>query len=81
MLELIAEMLGYIFVEIIFEGILLRLFRGVKLSGLLALKILTLSNRPLTELEDHYKDSSKPYFLGFGITIGLFYLISYLINF
>lgn len=80
MIEIILEMIAYIFVEIIFQGIILRIFRGIKLSGLLLLKLITLSDRPIKELREKYKDSSKPYFLGFGLTIGIIYFTAKLIN-
>ena len=80
MFEAILELIVYIFVEIIFEGIILGFFRGVKISGLIALKLITLNDKSINEVEERYKDSSKPYFLGFGITIGIIYLITKIVN-
>ena len=80
MFEIILEMIVYFFVEIIFQGIILGIFRGIKLIGLLALKVITLSDKPIVELKEKYEDSSKPYFLGFGIIIGIIYLIIKTVN-
>lgn len=38
MIEVILEIIVYIFVEVIFQGIILRIFRGIKILGLLVLK-------------------------------------------
>lgn len=35
--------------------------------GILLIKIFTLSRKPIPVLRAQYKDSSKPWFLGFGL--------------
>ncbi len=54
---------------------MLKLFRGIKLIGLFGLKVIALSGKPIDELKEKYDDSSKPYFLGFGLATGMIYLI------
>lgn len=74
-LEIIFEAIVYFFVEILFKTILIGAFRGVKLIGLVVMKAIMLSRKPIGELEEKHKDSSKPYFLGFAVTFGIIYLI------
>lgn len=73
----IEEIISYIFVELIYQEIVLRLFKGIKYLGIILLKLLTLSKRPIAELVIVYENSSKPYFLGFGFVSGVIYLILY----
>ena len=80
MIEVIFEMLIYIFVDVIFGGIILGIFKGVHSIGLIVLKLITFSNKSIQELKEKYKDSSKPYFLGFLIAIGTIYLLIKLIT-
>ena len=80
MFEVLLEMIVYFFVEIIFQGIILGIFRGAKLVGLLTLKLITLNNKSINDLKEKYKDSSKPYFIGFGLIIGIIYLITKVVN-
>jgi hypothetical protein len=80
MIEIIVEFIVSFFVEVIFQGIVLGIFRGVKLIGLIVLKLLTLSKNSIEELKEKYKDSSKPYFVGIGASIGMVYMIIELIN-
>lgn len=75
MIEAIVELIIYFFVEVIFQGIILGIVKGVKVIGLITLKLITLSKESNEELNDKYKGSSKPYFIGFGILIGSIYLI------
>ena len=77
--EVILEFIIYVFVEVIFYGIIWRIIKIVKLSGIITLKFLTLSNKSIGELRIKYANSSKPWFLGFGIFAGLIYLIGVLI--
>ena len=71
MIEVIFEL----FVEIVFQGIILGFFRVVKGIGLFVLKLMTSSNKSLPELKEKYKNSSLPYFLGFGVTFRIIYLL------
>lgn len=80
MLEVILEGIVFFFVEILFQGLIMQLFKAIKLVGLLALKMITLSDEPIKELKEKYKDSNKPYYIGFGIAIGVIYLIIRSIN-
>ncbi len=80
MIEILLEMIAYFFVEIIFQGIILGIFRGIRLVGLFALKLITFDNESLNDLKERYKGSSKPHFLGFGLIISLIYLIVKIIN-
>ena len=75
MLETLLHALTYFFIEILFQGILLRAFKGVRLTGLYMLKWATFSSAHINELKQKYKDSSLPYFLGFAVWIGLALLI------
>ncbi len=75
MIEIIIEMITYIFVEIIFQKFILGFFRVIQLIGLLLLKLITLNNKPIDKLKEKYEDSSKPYLLGFGFVIGIVYII------
>ena len=80
MFGIILEIIVSFFVEVIFQGILLRILRGAKLVGLYILKLIILSNKNLYELKEKYKDSSKPYVLGFIVIIGLIYLLKNIVN-
>lgn len=80
MIEVIAEVIIYFFVDIIFQGIILRFFKIIKTIGIIILKLMTFSGKSIKELKDSYKDSSIPYFLGFGATIGLIYFIVVLVT-
>ncbi len=75
MMEIILEAIAYFFVEIIFQGIIMRVIRGIKSIGIIILKLVTLSKESVEELKVKYKDSSKPYFIGCGATIGIIYLL------
>lgn len=70
-LQVILEFIFYF----IFEGIVLRLFKAIKWLGLVVLKCLTLSSASIKTLEEQYQDSSKPWFLGFGLMMISIYLI------
>ena len=75
MIEIIIQFFVYIFVEIVFEGIILGIIRGVKWIGLICLKLITLNKGSIEDLKLKYKDSSKPYFIGFGILIGVIFMV------
>lgn len=75
MIEIIIEGILHLFVEIIFQGIILGFLKMIKLLGILILKLITLSSLPISELRKKYKDSALPYFLGFGLIIGTSILI------
>ncbi|MBL7782557.1 MAG: hypothetical protein JNM22_15125 [Saprospiraceae bacterium] len=77
MLQLTAEFIIYFFVDILFEGILLRIWRGVRQSGFLILSLLT--GISLEAAHERFKDSSKPYFLGMGLWAGVAHLLFSLI--
>ena len=74
-MNLIIEFITYIVVEIIFQNVILRLLKGLKWVGLMLLRSITLSQDSLDALNEKYKDSATPYFVGFAIVIGLVYLI------
>lgn len=76
MLELIARFFAYLFGGEIAQGIFGAIFKGVYWIGLISLKLITFSKASTQELKVKYKDSSKPYFLGFGFVIGIFLLIN-----
>jgi len=76
MVEFIFELIAQFLTEVVFHGF----FKGIKLSGILVLKVITLSDKPIGELKEKYAHSSKPYFLGFGITIGAICLLIRAIN-
>ena len=78
--EVILEFVIYVFVEIIFYGIIWRIIKMVKLSGIITLKLLTLSNKSIGELKIKYANSSKPWFFEFGIFATTIYLIGKVIN-
>lgn len=80
MMEIMLEAIAYFFVEIIFQGIIMRVIRGIKSIGIIILKLLTLSKKSFEELSIKYKDSSKPYFIGCGAAIGIIYLIIHLLT-
>jgi len=63
------------FAEIIGEVIIGGLRRIIKLVGLFSLKILTWSDLAIKDIEEKYKGSPKPYFLGFGLLFIIIYLI------
>lgn len=67
----IFEIIAHIFIEILLGGI----FKLVHWIGLIGLKLITISTDSMEELGVKYKDSSIPYFLGFGILIGILCLV------
>lgn len=75
-----GEFIAELFIESIFGKIIRRIFCLIKLIGFFALKLITFSSLSITDIKVKYKDSSKPYFLGFGITISLIYLIATILN-
>jgi len=68
--------LAQIFGETIVGGVIGGIFQSVHWIGLWMLKLLTASSDSIKELGEKYKDSSTPYFLGFGILIGIIWLFS-----
>jgi len=72
MFEMIFRFIFFMLEEVLIEGI----FAIARYIGLLSLKLITLSSKPIEQLNRYYKDSSKPYFLGFGIIAGIIYLIA-----
>ncbi len=73
--EFILEVIGRILAEITFHGIIRGIFQFVRWIGLWMLKILTASSTSIKELGIKYQDSSAPYFLGFGVFIGIIWLL------
>lgn len=73
MFHLAAEFIISFFVDILFEGILLRIWSGVRQTGFLMLSLLT--GISLEAAHERFKDSSKPYFLGVGIWMAFIYLL------
>jgi len=65
----------YFYEHIILGKILVRTFKLIHLFGLWILKITTFNKKPISEIKTKYKDSSKPYFFGFGIVIISIYAI------
>jgi len=76
MLELIAQFFAYLFGNIIAQGLFGAIFKGVYWIGLISLKLITFSKVSTSELKIKYKDSSKPYFLGFGFVLGIYLIIN-----
>lgn len=74
-IQAVIEFIVYIIFDILFQGIVMGIFRAIKWIGIYALKCITLTPASLEELKVKYKDSSKPYFLGFGLVIVCIYLI------
>lgn len=80
MLEIIIEAIVYIFLEILFKGVILGIGRTIKSIGIFGLKLILLSKKPFSELKEEYKQSYTPYFLGFPLTIGFIYLLVAIIS-
>jgi len=76
------------FLEIVFQVIIeaisskilsypfVLLFKGIYYSGVGIIKVLTFSQKSISELSQEFKNSSLPYFLGSG----LFLIVGYLIH-
>lgn len=78
--QIIIEAIAYFVAEVVFGGFIMGIFKLMRLVGLMVLKIIRLSDKSIKELKEVYKDSSIPYFLGFGLTIGIIYLLIELTN-
>lgn len=76
MIEFFLDIFMRFFSESFFGKLILRIFKKVKFLGLVVLKMITFSTKPIEDLKEKYKDSSKPYFIGFGLSIGLVYLVT-----
>ena len=74
--ECILEFIILVFVDFLFGTILGAIFRGIWWVGICCLKGITFSKASIAELKEKYKDSSKPYFLGFGVLIITFLIIN-----
>ena len=82
-MEVILEFIGKFFVQILGESIIGKilgkvfgaLFYGMWWMGVVSLKWIAFSKSSIEELKIKYKDSSKPYFMGFGILMALFFMI------
>jgi len=68
-LEFFVNLLG----DLIFDNLLLPIFKLAQTIGLIITKLVTFSNLSIKELREKYNDSSKPYFLGFGLIGGIIY--------
>lgn len=73
MFRIAAEFILSLFADILFEGVLLRIWRGMRQTGFLILGLLT--GISLEAAHEEYKDSSKPYFLGIGVWAGVIFLL------
>ena len=69
--EILSTIFGVIFGELIKNSLLGWLFYIPYMTGVIILKVLTWNSRPIKMLKHEYKDSSKPWFLGFGAWIGI----------
>ena len=58
--------------ELIMEYLVCQLIRGL---GLLGLKMITFSDLSFHFLSEKYKNSSKPYFMGFAILVIIIFLL------
>ena len=67
MVEIIFDALAYIFVEIIFSG--------VKMIGLLTIKVFTLNKDSIEALKTKYKGSFVPYLIGLGVIVATVYFL------
>lgn len=73
---IILEFIGEVIITLIFEGIILNLLKLIRKLGVLVLQLITFSKSSFKELDqNYYKDAIEPYFIGFGIIIGLGYLL------
>ncbi len=79
MIEIILEFIGQVFVEFLFQTVIMGFLRLVYLCGIILLKIITFSNQPVGALKKKYKDSASPWFLGFSFIGGMIYLITILV--
>ena len=75
MLEVIFELITKFFIQILFEGVILKIFKSIYWLGVAVLKLITFSPKSIKELKEKHKDSSKPYFIGFGIVSGITYVL------
>lgn len=78
--QIILEAIAHFVVEVVFQGFILGIFKVMRVIGLMVLKVIRLSDQSIKELKEVYKDSSLPYFLGFGLSIGVICLIIKLTN-
>lgn len=67
-------------VEIFMKEVIQRIIKGAKLLGLLILKVLTSNKDSMEVFKEKYKGSVKPYLIGFGIFIGIIYLLIRMID-
>lgn len=73
---MLIEFFAQVLVELIFEGIIFGFFKLIRKLGVLVLKVITLNKTSFKKLDkEYYKDSSKPYLIGFGILIGFVFLL------
>ena len=79
-MKIIIEAILYFFVELLFGKLIIGLLRIVEHVGLKLLGVITLSKLSIIELRSHYRNSSIPYFLGFGVVIFLLLLIFKVLN-
>ena len=61
--------------EFIFQGVIIGIGQGLKLIGILVLKLLTLSHESIGEMKVKYDDSIMPFFIGLGTVIGFICLV------
>lgn len=65
----------YIFVEIIFQGVVKRIIKLIHLLGFFIIKLITFNSDPMNEVKKEYKDSILPYSIGYGVVIVIVYFI------
>ncbi len=75
MIEAIIKTITYFFVEVIFEKLIVNLFRLINLIGLFVMKCVTVSTLSISQLRSHCKDTAIPYFIGLGILLGITLLL------
>ncbi|MFK7948687.1 MAG: hypothetical protein AB8G11_13935 [Saprospiraceae bacterium] len=73
--EIIAEIIGYIFVKVIFQGIILGILRVIRGIGIIIIKIITFNKESFSEISQTYKGSLIPYLVGLSLTIVMIYLL------
>lgn len=72
----ILEFILTIIMESIFGKIIIYFFKLVQKIGFYAVKFISFSSQPIEHFTKKYKDSSIPWFLGFGIVAFISYLLS-----
>jgi len=56
------------------------LLKQIRKFGVLQIKVFSFSRRPFRDISNKYKDSSIPWFLGFGLLFFLCYLLKFIVS-